>query len=423
MMDVLELDARRGISGGAGPARVTATRAMRLPQQALPTKPPLLLLLLLLLQLLGAAAAPEGAGQLHQRFTVSGHSSGGMMASNHFFAYSGRIAGLGQVESGSYADGRVVGNNFTFANVSAMVSYAKASAAAGRIAPLDGVARAPIWVMEGGNDTVARQIPAGSYAFYRRLTAQQSNVVFKVVAGAEHGFATDRTPSCASCQPCGTLGAMVQECGFDMAQAMLTHLLGPLSPRVSPIASHLMTVNQSSFWPADAVTEQDIGMDRTAFVYFPAECAAAASGGQNKSTCRVHVVCISVATSPPGRPSTGTDIVTYGGFNDWGESNRIIMLYPQHATIACWQGCGRSLPADPVRFSLLQSALSLSRSLSLSLSFFLSIFLSLSLSLSVSLSRARALSLASISRFDLAAEAARCSADLRPVRHEARAAD
>ena len=278
-----------------------------------------------------------------------------MMASNHFFAYSNRIAGLGQIESGSYADGRVAGNNFTFANVSAMVSYTQASAAAGRIAPLDGVARAPIWVMEGGNDTCARQIPAGSYAFYRRLTARQSSVVFKVVAGAEHGFVTDRTPTCASCQPCGTLGAMVQECGFDMAHAMLTHLLGPLSPRVSPIASHLMTVNQSTFWPADAKTEQDIGMDRAAFVYVPAECAAAASGGQNKSTCRIHVIypgCFcSVATSPPGRPSTGIDIVTYGGFNDWAESNRIIMLYPQHATIACWQGCGRTLPADPVRFS------------------------------------------------------------------------
>ena len=335
-----------GRRGGGALARVTVTRAMRLPQQALPTTPPLLLL-----QLLGAAAAPEAAGQLHQRFTVSGHSSGGMMASNHFFAYSGRIAGLGQVESGSYADGRVVGNNFTFANVSAMVSYAKASAAAGRIAPLDGVAHAPIWVMapSGGNDTVAKQIPAESYALYRRLTARQSSVVFKVVAGAEHGFVTDRTPTCASCQPCGTLGAMVQECGFDMAHAMLTHLLGPLIPRVSPIASHLMTVNQSSFWPADAETEQDIGMDRTAFVYVPAERAAAASGGQNKSTCRIHVVypgCFcSVATSPPGRPSTGTDIVTYGGFN------RIIMLYPQHATIACWQGCGRTLPADLVRFS------------------------------------------------------------------------
>ena len=59
-------------------------------------------------------------GQLHQRFTVCGHSSGGTIASNHFFAFSDRISGLGQVESGSYASGRAGFANYTFANISAM---------------------------------------------------------------------------------------------------------------------------------------------------------------------------------------------------------------------------------------------------------------------------------------------------------------
>lgn len=40
------------------------------------------------------------------RFSVAGHSSGGTMASNHFFAYSDRITGLGQIESGAYARDR-----------------------------------------------------------------------------------------------------------------------------------------------------------------------------------------------------------------------------------------------------------------------------------------------------------------------------
>lgn len=41
------------------------------------------------------------------------------------------------------------------------------------------------------------------------------------------------------------------------------------------------------------------------------------------------------------------DVMTFGGFNDYAESNRIIVLYPQQAAVACWQGCGRSLPSDP----------------------------------------------------------------------------
>ena len=33
------------------------------------------------------------------QFTISGHSSGGAMASSHFFAFSDRITGMGQLES------------------------------------------------------------------------------------------------------------------------------------------------------------------------------------------------------------------------------------------------------------------------------------------------------------------------------------
>lgn len=80
-----------------------------------------------------------------QRFTVCGHSSGGMMASNHFFAFSGRIDGLAQIESGSYASSRIRNSS----NATQMLVYAQQSAAAGRIAPLTDAANKPIWVMEG----------------------------------------------------------------------------------------------------------------------------------------------------------------------------------------------------------------------------------------------------------------------------------
>jgi hypothetical protein len=173
-------------------------------------------------------ASPQ---QKHQRFTVCGHSSGGAMASNHFLAFSDRVVGLGQIESGNYACERV--RNDT--NVTAMLSYARESAAAGKIAPLALAARAPIYVMEGGNDTCAKTTPATSAAFYRLIAANQSQVAFHIVPHAEHGFVTDLAPSCPSCVSCGTLGGMVQECGYDMAGAMFTHLLGALRPRVPSV--------------------------------------------------------------------------------------------------------------------------------------------------------------------------------------------
>ena len=168
---------------------------------------------------------------------------------------------------------------------------------------------------------------------------------------------------------------MVQECGYDMAGKLLTHLAGKLSPRVPAIPEHLLRINQSRFWPATARTESEIGMDTTAYIYVPASCRPRAGGGGGGGSgsgggggggggvsgggggralgdgCRILVVypgCYcSVATSPAGRPSTGMDIMMYGGFGGWAESNQIVVLYPQHATIPCWQGCGRTLPSDP----------------------------------------------------------------------------
>ena len=307
-----------------------------------------------------AAAAAAASAFAQQRvlppsvtFTVAGHSSGGGMASNHLLAFSDRVTGMGQIESGCYAEGRVeqppafgtsIQGPFPPFNLSGMVNYARRSAAIGRIAPLAGMSRARVWLMQGGNDTVCRNLPNLSASFYRKLLPQ---VVLKIVPGAEHGFVTDQSPTCASCVPCGTLGGMVQLCGFDMAGSLLQHVLGEtLIPRVQPLPQNLRTINQSQFWPSDAKTREAIGMDYTAYTYVPSGCLSNSS-----ASCRIHVVypgCYcSVATSPPGRPSTGLDIIQYGGFNDWAESNRIIVLYPQHAVIACWQGCGRSLPSNP----------------------------------------------------------------------------
>ena len=88
-------------------------------------------------------------------------------------------------------------------------------------------------------------------------------------------------------------------------------------------------------------------------MYVPATCKAMknSSGNGSGSTCRLHVVypgCFcSVSTNPKGRPSTGMDIIQHGGFNDWAETNSVIVIYLQHATIACWEGAGRTLPSEP----------------------------------------------------------------------------
>lgn len=75
------------------------------------------------------------------------------------------------------------------------------------------------------------------------------------------------------------------------------------------------------------------------------DSAAAQRTNLQPKACRLHVVypgCYcSNATSPKGRPSTGTDIIRFGGFNHWAESNRWISCTAFPAPCVVVRSCVR----------------------------------------------------------------------------------
>lgn len=74
----------------------------------------------------------------------------------------------------------------------------------------------------------------------------------------------------------------------------------------------------------------------------PAAGAAAATAAAD--SCKIHVVyhgCNS-SVQAPGKMS----IVEYAGYNEWAESNRLIILYPQTLGTACWDWTGASIPGN-----------------------------------------------------------------------------
>ena len=202
--------------------------------------------------------------------------------------------------------------------------------------------------------------------FYRSLGA---DVAFKLVPHAHHGFVTDRVPAelagCdkSVCVPCGdknrTADGLVQECGYDMAGALLGQLLGLLKPRTKA-SGQLVRFNQSKFWPAGSKAcnltcsaEGDCpctGMFHDGLVYIPTNCGVAdipapnwCGGGCDPhnhtvnpppiangtvSDCRIHVVYPGCSCCINEGPS-GYGIPRYAGFNEYAESNDIIVLYPQ----------------------------------------------------------------------------------------------
>lgn len=323
------------------------------------------------LSLLGSPVASSSAvASSVVKFSVSGHSSGGAMASQHFFAFSDRIYGMGQLESCAAYD----------------LNSAKQAAAKGDIAAVSNIAKAQVYAMQGGFlscpagrpckcsvegdtcDTCGCCCAHTAAGIYTQLGA---NVSFKLVPHAHHGFVTDRTDltglaGCdpTVCVPCGDKNrsgdGMVQECGYDMAGALLSHLLGPLKPHTAANATRLIRFNQSKFWPprsgacnvscsASGVCPCT-GMFFDGLVYIPQQCRVAdipppnlcgqGCDPHNKSAnpppvaagpvrnCRVHVVypgcgcCINEGAA-------GYGIARFAGFNEWAESNNVIVLYPQ----------------------------------------------------------------------------------------------
>ena len=91
----------------------------------------------------------------------------------------------------------------------------------------------------------------------------------------------------------GLLG-FVQDCGYDMAGAIFTHLLGPLRPRVPFAPAHVHKLRQSDFFPAppaggENYTATEMAMSDAAYLYVPGGCGSAGTRG-SRQACRIHVM-------------------------------------------------------------------------------------------------------------------------------------
>jgi poly(3-hydroxybutyrate) depolymerase len=76
-------------------------------------------------------------------------------------------------------------------------------------------------------------------------------------------------------------------------------------------------------------------LDATAYVYVPTPCA-------NGETCRIHVV---FHGCEMGASVIGSDFYLHAGYNEWADTNHIVVLYPQAIAstenpYGCWDFWG-----------------------------------------------------------------------------------
>lgn len=293
----------------------------------------------------GAASAADPLGRFPadpQQVSVAGISSGAFMANQLHVAHSSGIMGAGIVAGGPFgcAVDRVTGEG-----VAALASlavgpcmsvptllkpvafYAQIAtdlAAKGWIDPPGNLARSRVYLFAGKADKVVnpKAVELGA-SLYRTLGVPASQITFRDQdlpgTGAGHSWVTKNFGNACD----ANASPFINDCDYDQAGDVLQSLYGRLEPPAVRPEGRIVAFDQTEFVQRAAATAN--GLSATGYLYVPKACEAGAT-----EPCRVAVVlhgCLQSAEI------LGAEFYTRIGVNEWADTNRIIVLYPQaHAT-------------------------------------------------------------------------------------------
>jgi poly(3-hydroxybutyrate) depolymerase len=189
------------------------------------------------------------------------------------------------------------------------------------IDPPANLARSRVYLFTGRVDTVVlpKTVELGAN-LYRALGVPEAQIKFHDQdKGAGHSWVTPGFGNaCDANAP-----PYINNCGYDQSGDMLQAIYGTLQPPAAAPAGRIVAFDQTEFVAGGAVLAN--GLWHTGYTYVPPACEAA-----GPQTCRLAVVlhgCLQSAET------LGSEFYSKIGVNEWADTNRIVVLYPQaHAT-------------------------------------------------------------------------------------------
>jgi poly(3-hydroxybutyrate) depolymerase len=268
--------------------------------------------------------------------SVSGLSSGAYMAVQFHVAFSSTIKGAGIIAGGPYFCARDSQDTATRAcacvgppcqpaqaaqEVPGLIQTTDQNASRGAIDPTSHLASSRVWLFSGSADTVVPTPIMNALETYYKNYIGASNIAFERGIAAEHAVPTDSFGNA-----CNFKGEpFVNNCSFDAAGALLKWIYGSLNPRnTAALSGKLIKFDQSEFISNPA----SHGMWPTGWAYVPASC-------EHNAGCKLHVVFHGCKQYPDWPYSAGPQgkigdtIVKEAGYNQWADTNDIVVLYPQ----------------------------------------------------------------------------------------------
>jgi len=273
---------------------------------------------------LNACAEEDTTG----RVTVSGISSGAYAAVQSHVALSSTISGAAAIAGGPYhcAAGNIMhalGRCISGADldVTPLIDGTRSAADAGDIDPVDSMSGDRVWLFHGQADPIVNAGVTGALAgFYADFVPQEAIALVNDIP-ATHGW-----PTSDQGVACDQMGSdYINACDYDAAGEMLQHLYGPLNPPAAARDGGFQALDQASVVPEGG------SFAESGFAYVPEACSGDTSG------CRLHVA---FHGCRQGKEFVEDRFARMSGLNQWAESNRIIVLYPQvNKSMMNPQGC------------------------------------------------------------------------------------
>nr|XP_011418318.2 uncharacterized protein LOC105321645 [Crassostrea gigas] len=273
--------------------------------------------------------------------SVSGVSSGAIMASQLHVIYSSKIMGVGLVAGVPFAcSGGSLAGLSTCMKVPSLESVATFTALVttgaffGNVDATYHMRHDKVFIFSGQQDSVVHPDNGPNIArFYEHFIHDSHNIKKVFNLQTEHCMPTENFGgSCSVLSDTNYLN----NCGYNGAFEILNFIYGGHLVRPSSntaLSGELRKFNQAEFFTAPPLT---YSFDTTGYIYIPSRC-------RDKShKCKLHVA---LHGCKMGRHYINEDYVRHGGYNEVGELNDVIILYPQVVPIplnpyGCWDGYG-----------------------------------------------------------------------------------
>ena len=252
------------------------------------------------------------------QISVSGVSSGGYMATQFHIAHSDWVKGAGIIAAGPYYCGQnailtALGNcvhQRTTDDLEVLNSQLKEWAKSGKVASLDNLKDAKVWLFHGTKDEkVIAPVSDALAEQYSKFVEQVKYVNNKPFA---HHFPTLESGTDCATSAAPYLGA----CNYDAAGELLQFTLGELKPKAKSSSGKLINLEQQNIAGEDAAS-----MAETGYAYVPANC-------ESGTRCKLHISfhgCNQYAEAA----DVGQQFVLNSGLNQWADTNDLVILYPQ----------------------------------------------------------------------------------------------